>query len=208
MLNQPRRPPSSYTTNTGDVYKTTGNTIGAQQQTNVPVEGTGFVFSHIPIKRITTGKITAGDIAAWIISFCNERGDPVTNLKLQRLLYYAQAWHLALRGRRLFKDDFQAWANGPIQPNVYAAYHRFSFAPIGFVPEKPMLPKALEEFLKDVLRAYGHLSAFDLESLSCSELPWSQARSGLAPDAPSHRIIDTALMQSFYRSRLNEQAKG
>jgi uncharacterized phage-associated protein len=159
-------------------------------------------------KRVAAGAITANDIAAWIIEFCNERGDPITNLKLQRLLYYAQAWHVALRGRPLFKEDFQAWVNGPIQPGVFAAYRQFSFAPIPHpIYVRRSIPAAIESHLKDVLQAYGFLSAYDLELLASSELPWCEARKGLAPDTSSTQPIAIDAMRRFYKAKLNEQRK-
>ena len=51
----------------------------------------------------------AHEVARYIIRFFQEAGDPVTNLKLQKLLYYVQGWHLALKGQPAFPERLEAW---------------------------------------------------------------------------------------------------
>ena len=64
--------------------------------------------------------ISPNDTADFLLIECRERGDILTNLKLQKLLYYAQAWYLVLLNKPLFAEDFQAWAHGHIlcPPNI------------------------------------------------------------------------------------------
>ena len=61
-------------------------------------------------------------IANFLLIECRERGDIFTNLKLQKLLYYAQAWYLALRGQSPFHRGFQAWVHGPALPSQYKRF--------------------------------------------------------------------------------------
>jgi len=156
-------------------------------------------------KRVKTRDITAQIVADLIVSFSNEHGDWITNLKLQRLLYYAQAWHLALYGKPLFADTFQAWPNGPIQPDVYAAYLEFGELPIESANASWLVPDAVLSHIADVLKAYGHMPAYNLERLACSEEPWKAAREGKLPDESSTSEISHEIMKTFYRARLNDK---
>ena len=71
---------------------------------------------------------TADRVAARLVNFSHEHGSPVSNLKLQKLLYYAQAWHLAFFGAPLFDEDFEAWVHGPVVPRVFRCYRSFQWA--------------------------------------------------------------------------------
>ena len=51
---------------------------------------------------------------------------PMTTMKLQKLAYYCQAWHLAWEGEPLFAEEFEAWANGPVSPKLFS-YHKGMF---------------------------------------------------------------------------------
>lgn len=158
-------------------------------------------------KKVPASRITAHVIADAIIEFCNRHGDPVTNLKLQKLLYYSQAWHLARFGTPLFPERLVAWVNGPAQPEIYSNFTSFGHLPIDRGFGTWALPKKVASHIQDVMIAYGHLSAFDLERLACQEDPWKKARGGREPDAPSDTPISMDAMRAFYKSRLNEQKK-
>lgn len=154
-------------------------------------------------------QVTATQIADWLIWFAHEHGDGITNLKLQKQLYYAQAWRLALADRPLFDAQFQAWIHGPVISWLYGNYKKFGSGPIPFpaqpgVPEpdclpEPSLPGEVRAHMMDVMGAYGDLSAWQLERLTHSEAPWIEARGGLPPDAPCQNVISEARMQQFYK---------
>jgi uncharacterized phage-associated protein len=158
-------------------------------------------------------KATAKQVADWIIAFHHEHGDPITNLRLQKLLYYAQAWRLALADEPLFDEDFEAWIHGPVVPAVYREFkkHGCEAVPVPPVPptagDEPRFPKpglgaAVEKHLGEVLEAYGDLSTWSLEQLTHQEEPWREARVGLEPDAPCQRVIRKETMTRFYKSLL------
>ena len=69
-------------------------------------------------------------IADYFIGLSNETGSLITNLKLQKLVYYAQAWSLALNNEELFADDFQAWVHGPVLVSLYDRYRTNKRNPI------------------------------------------------------------------------------
>ncbi|MEX0729307.1 MAG: type II toxin-antitoxin system antitoxin SocA domain-containing protein [Aquisalimonadaceae bacterium] len=142
---------------------------------------------------------TAQSVATYLLWFSNEHGDLLTNLKLQKLVYYAQAWYLALERESLFDDEIQAWVHGPVIPAVYRAYRDFKWSPILVEVDKPNLPPKIEEHLADVMAEYGGFSAYDLERMTHSELPWLEARGGIPADESSNAPISQDTMAHFYR---------
>lgn len=151
-------------------------------------------------------RISACDVAEYLIWLAAEAGDGLTNLKLQKLLYYAQAWYIVLYGRKLFEEEFEAWVHGPVIRALYGFYKDFSYSPI--IPSgrklRP-LPEQVVQHLKNILQTFGGFSAYQLELMTHSELPWQNARRGLAPDQSSRNIISTTDMQTFYSGMLNGQ---
>jgi uncharacterized phage-associated protein len=113
------------------------------------------------------------DVAAFIL---RERG-PMTVMKLQKLCYYAYGFHLAWEGRPLFPERFEAWANGPVSPDLYQLHRgRFNIA-VGDIPGNPDVLDADEaESVRLVLGSYGDLSAHQLSLLTHQEQPWLAAR--------------------------------
>ncbi len=171
-------------------------------------EASRMVETLIPqgeIRRISLPKITADVVADLILDFCRTHGDLVTNLKLQKLVYYSQAWFLAIYEKPLFPQKFQAGIFGPIQPELFAKYKRFDDEPIRNGNPKWDVPKYISQHIADVMEAYGGLSAFDLERLACSETPWKEARGDIPYDADSTAIIDETTMKKFYMSKINGQ---
>jgi uncharacterized phage-associated protein len=144
---------------------------------------------------------TANLVAECIISLSHEKQNPVSNLKLQKLLYYSQAWHLAMNQAPLFNEDFEAWVHGPVVPAIFRYYRDCRWSPIP--ADKMNTSSPFRPHLEEVWNVYGGLSAFDLERLTHSEAPWKIARAGLAPDASSHNIITQSSMRDYYAARLN-----
>lgn len=155
-----------------------------------------------------TDHITALDVADWFLRN-PVSGEPITHLKLQKLVYYAQAWSLALLGRQLFEEDFQAWAHGPVVPSIYRAAAGSGWAPlIPFEGRKaPEFDKEQLELLKEVADTYGAYTAKGLEAMTHSEDPWRNARKGLSPEARSSKVISKESMTAYY-SELHKQANG
>lgn len=140
-------------------------------------------------------------VADYFIRFAHDVGDPITNLKLQKLLYFAQAWYLALHGERLIPADFQAWVHGPVCYPLYQRLRRYQWNPISESVQAPDLPPEVESHLREIMEVYGGYSAWDLERLTHSEQPWQNARGGLPADEPSSAIIADDDMRRFYAAR-------
>jgi uncharacterized phage-associated protein len=142
---------------------------------------------------------TANAVANYFLDFCRRHGDVITNLKLQKLVYYAQAWHLALKGKPLFPEHIEAWVHGPVVPPLYGNFKRFGWTAITLEPTCPAFTNGTAKHLEEVFSVYGHYSAWDLERMTHQETPWQNARKGLAPDAEGHNIISHDDMRDFYR---------
>jgi uncharacterized phage-associated protein len=148
--------------------------------------------------------ISCQDIAKTIVYLSDKSGDPISNLKLQKLLYYTQGWHLAIFGQAVFAEDIQAWIHGPAVPEVYRAFKDYGSSPIPPCESAPDIDIATGEHIRNVLSAYNHLSAWQLEQLTHSEEPWIVARGGIPDDQSSDAVITHESMRSFFLKKLKE----
>jgi len=144
--------------------------------------------------------LAPSNAANFLLSESRERGEVLTNLKLQKLLYYAQAWHLALRDEPLFSEDFQAWVHGPVLPSQYARFRDYQWRPIDADLARPDLAEDLRYFMGEIVDAFGAETAVALELMTHRELPWIAARGALPPDAICKNTISKVTMREFYRS--------
>jgi uncharacterized phage-associated protein len=146
---------------------------------------------------------TAHRVADGLVNLAHDHEQPITNLKLQKLLYYAQAWHLALFSEPLFDEPIEAWVHGPVVPSIFRRYKECRWNHLPRVEWVSAQTPAVKDHLTEVWRVYGKFDAFGLEKLTHSETPWQMARAGLPSDAPSHSIISHASMREYYASRVN-----
>jgi uncharacterized phage-associated protein len=151
-------------------------------------------------------KLSCFDVAKYFLWVANEQNTPISNLKLQKLVYYAQAWHLAINGQALFAEDFQAWVHGPVNPALYHEYKRFGWMPIqDDIEGDSVVSKFTDDILsllQEVTDEYLTCDAYDLERMTHAEVPWQAARDGLPMDALSTAIIDKGLMQDYYGAKV------
>ncbi|MBA3238061.1 MAG: DUF4065 domain-containing protein [Parachlamydiaceae bacterium] len=145
----------------------------------------------------------AVDVADYILG---EMGD-LTAMKLEKLLYYSQAWHLAWTEHPLFNDKIEAWRNGPVVPSLYFLHKEcFKLKP-GFFAEKikPDLIQILSDDQKDivkrVLEFYGSKDPHWLSQLTHMEDPWKNARPALLGElAQPNEEITHHSMFNYYSS--------
>lgn len=138
-------------------------------------------------------------VAQWIIHAFHEREDLITNLKLQKLLYYAQGWYLGLNDRPLFADAIQAWIHGPVVPSVYQRYRDYRWNPISEEVTVQRFAPAVETHLEEVLDQYGIETGWLLEMRTHQESPWLLARAGCPHDQNGQAVISHAAMQTYFR---------
>ncbi|MBY4797655.1 DUF4065 domain-containing protein [Collinsella sp. AGMB00827] len=94
----------------------------------------------------------------------------ITNLKLNKLLYYAQVEQLRRDGTRLFSDDIEAWTYGPVVPSVYQAFKHYRRDVISNpIEDVAQLPASVILTIEHVANTYGKLSTFDLVEFSHRE---------------------------------------
>jgi len=144
------------------------------------------------------------EIAASILQECKKRGIAVSNLKLQKLLYYSEAWSLALHGESFFSDPIEAWVHGPVVADVFHLYKDSRWSPIGEAKTAAAEDEEALSHIGEVIDAYGTFSASELERLTHSEDPWMHARQGLDSDMPSRNQIGRDAMKAFYTSRIGQ----
>lgn len=126
------------------------------------------------------GKYSALDVAKWFILhnkvYVDEgSADLLSNLKIQKLLYYAQGVFLAITNRPLFTEDIVAWQYGPVVEEVYHTYKGFGSAGITLdIYEIPEISKKDQALLKEVYDVFGQYSAIGLMKMTHSETPWKE----------------------------------
>jgi len=152
---------------------------------------------------------TALDAARFLIYAAAAEDEPelLTNLRLQKLLYYAQGWYLAAEDRPLFPEGIEAWASGPVVPDVYAEFQRFGTQGIPYpevVPAENLTP-AEEQHLRDVWQSYREFSAVRLRELTHADAPWRDARLGLGPLDRGAKSITAKAMRAYFAPLLEPQ---
>ncbi|MGP1275740.1 MAG: Panacea domain-containing protein [Caulobacterales bacterium] len=144
-------------------------------------------------------------IADYLISECRDRGELLTPLKLQKLLYYADAWWLALHDKELISEKFQAWVHGPVATSQYHRFKEFRWKPITSEIKKPNdLTEAEASFLNDIIDVFGSETAVALEIMTHQEDPWLDARGELPSDEPCNNYISKELTRDFYKSLVED----
>jgi uncharacterized phage-associated protein len=140
---------------------------------------------------------TACDVAAHILSKCGR----MTAMKLQKLVYYSQAWSLAWDNVPLFDEPIQAWANGPVVRSLYMQHRGFfEVDPSEIKGDASALSADQIESIDTVLGFYCEYTPLQLSEMTHSELPWQNARQGLAPGERGDSIISEEDMLEFYSS--------
>lgn len=133
------------------------------------------------------------DVAAYIL----KKHGPMTAMKLQKLIYYAQAWSLVWDDRILFRERIEAWANGPVVPALYAR-HRGEFQLSIWDGNPAALSTKQRETVDAVTNFYGKLTSQQLSDLTHREDPWREARIGIQLGERGNREITRAALHEYY----------
>lgn len=136
------------------------------------------------------------------IEDCDTGGEYITHLKLQKLLYFSQAWYLGIFGESLFEEPIQAWIHGPVCPDVYHELKSYDWHPIEkqYGESVRGAPQVLD-LLEEVWMEYGIFSAKELERMTHEDPPWIEAREGLPAGANSSQPIYPENIQKVYSDR-------
>ncbi|MDC3962538.1 Panacea domain-containing protein [Polyangium jinanense] len=146
--------------------------------------------------------VAAADVATYIL----EKHGSMTAMKLQKLVYYCQAWNLVREEQLLFDDPIEAWADGPVVRSLYERHRgRFVVNAEDFSGDTSKLSDADKKTIDKVINRYGKYSAGQLSDLTHEEQPWIEARAGLEPLERGNQIIDPTVMQEFYTALAHQR---
>lgn len=141
---------------------------------------------------------SAIDIAKWFIVRSNSdynigcTDELISNLKLQKLLYYAQGCVLALTDKPLFKENIMAWEHGPVVAEVYQTFKSFEGKGISLSKDFDIniIDEGIRNILESVYTEFGQYSAWKLRNMTHEEEPWKQTK--------KNNIISNDLIKSFF----------
>ncbi len=130
----------------------------------------------------------AENIANYILTLADpEHGDSISNLKLQKLLYYVQGFSLAIYDTPLFHDEIHAWQYGPVVPSVYHIYKSSGANPLEANIEKlPELTQEQKSLIFDVYQVFGQYTASRLMEMTHEESPWRMTKIN---EVISHKLL-------------------
>lgn len=153
---------------------------------------------------MNTINISAMDVAAFFVRMDDLKDieDGITNLKIQKLLYYAQGYHLAYFEKPLFNDTIEAWRYGPVVPEVYRKLSRFNRNPVDIEYLKSqngddvgILPDGeTRRLLTSVFEQLGQYSAWKLMEMTHKESPWETTE--------QNAEITKDKLESFFSERI------
>lgn len=144
--------------------------------------------------------ISVLDVAAYIL----KKKDTVTTWKLQKLVYYSQAWSLVWDEAALFDEDIEAWINGPVCRVLYEEHRgQFHISKIRS-GDANALSETQKETVDAVLHFYGDRSPQWLSDMTHMETPWQEARKGISPRERGNSVISLNSMAEYYESLTEE----
>ncbi len=163
-------------------------------------------------------KVNLNNMSEFVILYCQYLGVTISPLKLQKLLYYIQAWHIAKFNKEtLYSALPEAWVNGPVYREVYNIYKTTFFRNENIqtdldeislsnqLKEKQELlnlDKEQLELVHTVLDTYTKLSDERLVLMTHNELPWNEARKGLTPIDRSENTLSIDSIYNYF-NRIN-----
>ena len=141
---------------------------------------------------------TIFDVAKYIL----EKQSTMSTWKLQKLCYYSQAWTLAWDNVSLFDEEFEAWANGPVSPQLFEKHRGKYMIDASALPcgDSANLSEEQKDNINIVLAHYGDKEAYWLREQTHSEAPWKDARGSLPDGVPSSALITKEAIGEYYGS--------
>lgn len=138
------------------------------------------------------------DVAKYIL----QKEGSISTWKLQKLCYYSQTWALAWTGKPLFSEDFQAWRNGPVCPELFQKHKGMYFVSedIFSDADTDKLADDEKETIDTVLASYGDMEPYELRAQTHAEDPWKNARGNLDDMASCTNVITKNAMGEYYGS--------
>jgi uncharacterized phage-associated protein len=133
---------------------------------------------------------SAKSIANEFLNLAQEKGEGLSPMKLQKLVYYAHGWYVGMTGKRLINEEIEAWKFGPVIPSLYQEFRKYGSSPIqeqateivglettGFKIRDVSTPESdeIKKFIKNVWNAYGKFTAIALSDMTHAvDSPWDK----------------------------------
>lgn len=148
--------------------------------------------------------ISALHVAKYILT---KQTKPITTMKLQKLVYYSQAWHLVWKNEPLFHERIEAWTNGPVVHELHRLHRgKYTITTESFpVGDEGKLTDSHREVVDTVLSAYGKLTGAQLSMLTHDEDPWIYARGPIGAAARSTALITLESMHDYYSGLIESE---
>ncbi|MEK0246304.1 type II toxin-antitoxin system antitoxin SocA domain-containing protein [Bifidobacterium mongoliense] len=137
------------------------------------------------------------EVARYIL----ERQGRMTTMKLEKLAFYAQARSLAMTGKPIFDEDFEAWAGGPVSPELFGFHRgRFSISAADLRVPLKKLPDSTKHIVDSTCDSLGGLTGNQLSEKTHREDPWKITRGETPLQSPSSAIISKNIIAQYYSS--------
>lgn len=118
------------------------------------------------------------DVARYIVKRCNLNNQAISNLKLQKILYFVQAEFLVTKNEPCFNETIEAWAFGPVVPDVYHYYKGYGAGNIPSlkrVPDRTSISESDQELINGIVDECAQYSASELVDITHRQTPWKSA---------------------------------
>lgn len=131
----------------------------------------------------------------------------MTTMKLQKLVYYCQAWHLVWEGKPLFDEPIRAWKNGPVVYELFDLHRgKYSITSADLTDGNPaVLTDNQRDVIDDVLSTYAPMTATQLSLLTHEEDPWRLTRAAHVTRPESSDVIALDVIIEYY-TRISQRS--
>ncbi|MBU71296.1 type II toxin-antitoxin system antitoxin SocA domain-containing protein [Spongiibacter sp.] len=150
---------------------------------------------------------TFQDVSAYILHLADRAGIQVSNLKLQKLVYYCQGFSLGVTGKPLFDEEIVAWEHGPVVEPLYHQYKQFGKSPIPapsiFQFNEDVFDDIQQDLIADVVNVFGREGAWSLREMTHKETTWlAHSADGKSGDGT---VITKEELATFFRGNMPDQ---
>lgn len=150
---------------------------------------------------LPANKVDSIELAKYIINTLIDRKVDVNYLKLQKLIYLINAWHLAYFDQPLIDDDFRAWVHGPASKKLWDYFHQKELSKQKGVDDfESQLTDDQQDLLDDLLVEYQEDSLMELNKLLEGEPAWKEARKGFRKEEVCETVMNPKTIKKYYRS--------
>lgn len=151
------------------------------------------------------------DIARYVINYCNDKDIHISNLKLQKILYFIQASFYLNKGRECFKENMEAWKYGPVVPEAYFEFRRYGSNNIPYIKSyftqqensyflreviysDDIIDDNDKEIIKNIIEECSNHTASELVDITHSQKPWKETYvNGI------NKIIEKSILKSYFK---------